>query len=169
MFARIAGILRAAAVTGVVAFCLWAGASFSMPDRIPEDFMAMNPTLKPGQYYLLDRRGGWKSGQIVRFVAPPGVAAPRGGKTFLAARVVAAEGQTVSLAGGELTVDGERVRWDGFAPVASESFPALRVPRGHLLLLADNGAVALEGGKPLDGRSFGMVPVDAVDGAILFF
>lgn len=167
MFARISGILRAAAVTGVVAFCLWAGASFSMPSRIPENFRAMSPALKPEQYYLLDRRGNWRCGQIVRFVAPPGVAAPRGGETFLAARVIATAGQTVSLKGGELRVDGERVRWDGFTPVASETIPELRVPRGHLLLLVDNGAAALE--KPLDGRSFGMIPVDAVEGAILFF
>lgn len=171
MLARYAGVLRIAGIAGVVALALWAGTSFSLPSRIPDDFRAMEPTLKPAQYYLLDKRprarGRWKSGAIVRFRAPPGVDGPRGKGTFLAARVVAAEGQSVAIAGGELRVEGERVRWDGFSLDPSETLPELRVPKGHVLLLADNAVVARQ--KPLDGRSFGMVPVHAVEGAIVSF
>ncbi len=152
---------------GAVVFCAWAGFSFSM-NRVPDEFTAMQPTVEPASFYILDRRvcrtGEWTRGAIVRF-RPPGVGSAS--VPFAAARIVAVAGDKVTIHAGGVVVNGQPLHWDGFAPPLNEEMPELRVPAGRLLLLADNGAVASE--KAVDTRAFGMIPDYRVEGVLIPF
>lgn len=85
------------------------------------------------------------------------------GQDDLIKRVVAVEGQTVSINSGRLLIDGDAV--DEPYLFSLNSMPDLApvtVPAGHVFVMGDNRS------SSLDSRRFGPIPVDEIVGEALF-
>ena len=113
---------------------------------------SMIPALLPGQQVVAYRFGTCSQGDLVVFRNPLD---PR---ELLIKRVHAVAGETVSLSGGKLRVNGS-VR-----PLATTFFdelPPRSVRPGHLFVLGDNQAASL------DSRRLGAVDEDLVVGKVV--
>lgn len=102
---------------------------------------SMTPTLQVGDRVLVNklayRFGEPSRGDIVVFEAPPGEGNPE--IKDLIKRVVALPGETVEGRGGEIFVDGERLRESWLSNGArSRNFGPERVPEDHYWVLGDN-------------------------------
>ena len=149
-----------------VLICLWLYVSISLPGIVPQEFEAMRGSLKPGKWFIVDKRiagdGDWKRGQVVRF-RPPGAVDPDRNDPWLA-RIVALPGDTVEVRDGKLLVGGQLVVWEGFEPQSDEQMPRLLVPADHAFLLVDQSRAGTQ--KRLDSRAFGMIPFLSIEGAV---
>ena len=130
----------------------------------------MAPTLVPGERFLVDRlafrSGDPQRGDIVVFEAPAG-RTPEG--TVFVSRIVGLPGETVSIAGVAVAIDGkplhEPYAAGNTAPLASQpdagpwslQKPYL-VPEGTYFVLGDNRE------NSADSRSWGPIPRDNLIG-----
>lgn len=126
---------------------------------------SMIPTLQVGDMVLVNkfayRFGEPNVGDVVVFIAPHTT------KTDYIKRVVAVGGQTVSVSGGKLVVDGHKTDED--YTHGQETLPGswqlpVRIPDGQVFLMGDNRT------NSTDSRWFGPQPVSRVLGkAILVY
>lgn len=122
----------------------------------------MLPTLQPGELLLVDtldpRVFGIHRGDIVVFQPP---IQGYQGQSFVK-RVVAIGGDDVTISGGYVFVDGDRLSAvAGTTP--DTTFPDetdIRVPKGTVFVLGDNRE------ESWDSRSYGTVPLTAVIGRV---
>jgi len=123
------------------------------------DGQSMEPTLENGERVLVVKPellvGEPERGDVVLIRDEDG--------RDLIKRVAALPGETVSVRGDTVYVDGEPLRgasagWDlpGFSGVSTT------VPPGHVYVLGDNRD------RSTDSRSFGPVPVDRIKGEAVF-
>lgn len=179
---RLGTVLKVAALIVVLTI-----ARSTLADQYHVPTGSMWPTIEPGDrifvaklayglripftdIYLFDR-GGPTPGDVVVF------GDPRGGPIPLVKRVVATEGQTVSVRRGILYIDGSaqpiEALEDGrlvehLGPHAHESggrdfeeYGPVVVPAGHMFVMGDNRPASL------DSRMMGTVPRELVRGQVL--
>ncbi|MBI3948319.1 MAG: signal peptidase I [Armatimonadetes bacterium] len=77
-------------------------------------------------------------------------------------RVIGLPGETVAIRGGEVHVNGRRLREDYVVNGAHGEYPSTRVPRNRLFVLGDNRD------HSSDSRSWGTVPWGHVEGKVWF-
>ncbi len=124
------------------------------------DGPSMLPTLRSADRVLITRGAtSLHRGDVVVLVADEG-----GTKTELVKRVVGVAGDMVEIRNDVAIVNGVREPDYGQqldAPRYADSFPAVRVPDGHLYIMGDN--------RPLseDSRYIGTVPVSGVMGRVV--
>lgn len=120
---------------------------------------SMEPTLRTGDRVLVEKLG-------YRFDEPQRgdvvLIRSENGGTDLIKRVAALPGETVSVRGDTVYVDGEPLR-GARASRDLPGFSGLRttVPPGHVYVLGDNRE------RSLDSRSYGPVPLERVEGEAL--
>ena len=120
---------------------------------------SMEPTLRTGDRVLVEKLG-------YRFEAPQRgdvvLIRDENGGDDLIKRVAALPGETVSVRGDTVYVDGEPLR-GARASRDLPGFSGLRttVPPGHVYVLGDNRE------RSLDSRSYGPVPLERVEGEAL--
>jgi len=122
--------------------------------RVPSD--SMEPTIRPGDHLLLDRR--------VRPVVAGDIVVVRHDGDLLVKRVAATGGQTVGLEDGVLVVDGV-ARPEPYADLFGQRGVydgPHAVPPGQLWLLGDHRLTSV------DSRTFGPVPASEVTGRVTF-
>ena len=130
--------------------------------RVTSD--AMEPTLFSGQRFVLNKLASLyrppRRGEIIA------VRLEKGGPLLLR-RVLALEGETVSIHPGRLTVNGQvqdepylSRRNGGETRNPAGHFGPYRIPPGHFFVLADNR------GGGADSRRFGAVPLNVVAGVV---
>ena len=77
-------------------------------------------------------------------------------------RVIATEGQTVSIQNGAVYVDGDRLDADFSYLTDNDSMAEITVSEGHVFVLGDNRTVSL------DSRSLGEIDERTIIGKVLF-
>lgn len=123
---------------------------------------SMYPTLGNGDRVLVSRGyGAPERGDIVHVDARQ-LEGARGSQVIK--RVVAVAGDTISIENGRALVNGmpENPVSGLIVDDGDVSIPAVTVPDGHVYVLGDNRPVSL------DSRFYGPVPVDAVEGRVVF-
>lgn len=145
-------VLLACAVVVSVVFSAWALGSDESEGRYVVAGDSMSPTLASGQEIEVDPDAPVVSGSVVVFEEPEGWRNP--GRTAVK-RVAAMAGDTVSLHGGGLWVNGRMV---AALPESCVSGNEATVPDGGVFVVGDNRAVsrdsmtvACESGSVLDG------------------
>lgn len=145
-------VLLACAVVVSVVFFAWALGSDESEGRYVVAGDSMSPTLASGQEIEVDPDAPVVSGSVVVFEEPEGWRNP--GRTAVK-RVAAMAGDTVSLHGGGLWVNGRMV---AALPESCVSGNEATVPDGGVFVVGDNRAVsrdsmtvACESGSVLDG------------------
>lgn len=123
---------------------------------------SMYPMLDDGDRVLVTR--GYtmpRSGDTVHIDAT-GLEGSRGGQ--LVKRVVALPGDVVRIDGGKAVVNGVLEDLGARLVVSADdvSFPAVRVPPGHVYVLGDNRP------SSFDSRFYGPVPLESVRGRVVF-
>ena len=144
--------------------------SFYIPSR------SMEPTLQIGDRILVNklsyRLHGIGRGDIIVFRRPPleeSVCSPPP-VNDLVKRVIGLPGETISLAGGQVLVNGRRLS-EPWLPAGTQTMPgpssapfslsqSYRVPNGDYFLLGDNR------GESCDSRYWGPIPRSLVVGKV---
>ncbi len=120
--------------------------------------VSMLPTLTPGNYFLINKysprlfplqRGDVV---IVRFPDQP--------RWYYVKRVVALGGETFSLSGGRVIVDGRPLEEPYVSGRTEPEMKPLRIPEGSYFLMGDNRP------NSEDSRVFGTVPREKIEGKI---
>jgi signal peptidase I len=140
----------------------------SLPDVLPlRPFRisteAMTPTLRPGDrvlarmYYHSPRPD---RGDVVVFRSPPG------SRSLNLKRVLGLPGETLTMRGTEVFLDGRRGidKWGRYqhpSPSSGSESVVVTVPRDAVFVLGDNRA------RSYDSRHFGVVPLKSVVGRVL--
>ena len=129
--------------------------------RVRVDGFSMMPTLKDGEYVLVNRlayRGDMpERGDIIVFESPQST------NLDLIKRVIGLPGNTVKIYGGVVQVNGETLNepYIAAAPVYNGEWV---VPDGNLFVLGDNR------NDSSDSHAWGLLPIDNVIGkAILIY
>ncbi|WRH26485.1 signal peptidase I [Arthrobacter sp. JZ12] len=119
---------------------------------------SMEPTVPEGSVVLLYHHGSVSQGTLVGFRAPGGE-----GGTVLK-RVVAVGGQTVSIEDAKLLIDGIEVvePFVDHSRIDGTYFGPITVPEDFVFVLGDNR------GASIDSREFGPLPLEAVEGTVLW-
>ena len=154
----------------------------SLADHYVVPTGSMEYTVLPGDHVFVDKLAYGVRIPFTRWVVAPGVAPARGDVvifdspvdgTRLIKRVVAVEGDVVSVVNGELIIDGESVREPGGRPIEvfGEHVADLNLSYGGGLDLSPTplaaGQVMVVGdsrGNSKDGRFFGPIDTDAIYG-----
>jgi signal peptidase I len=109
-------------------------------------------------------------GDIIVFEKPPGEnATTEDGRPIkdLIKRVIGLPGETVTLRGGNVFVDGRQLD-ESYLPDGTETNPIcgtrteFKVPEGHVLVFGDNRT------NSTDGRCFGPIDEDTIVGRAFF-
>jgi len=136
---------------------VWVAEPFLVPSG------SMSPTLEPGDRILADKRSYRHAppepGDIIVFVDPGGSGAD------LVKRVVAGPGQTVSVRGNRLVVDGGEPLRDGRGLPVTPGDDPIAFP---LVLASDEVFVVGDNpGSSVDSRSFGPVRRALIGGRVI--
>ncbi|MGL5865857.1 MAG: signal peptidase I [Dermatophilaceae bacterium] len=121
---------------------------------------SMTPTIAAGSYVLVDHLGprlrGYARGDVVALSSPVD-------GSLLLKRVAGVAGDDVAVQDGVLHVDGAPVvePWVDPRDVDSVYDEVGVVPQGHVAVLADHRPQAA------DSRTFGPVPLDALQGRVV--
>ena len=120
--------------------------------------VSMLPTLREGRYFLINKYiyhlRGPRRGEIVMFRKNPLES------EYYVKRVVAVEGEAVSLRGGRVHVNGRPLE-EPYArgPTYPDTEP-LTIPKGFCFLLGDNRA------DSEDSRHFGCIAMEQIEGKL---
>lgn len=121
---------------------------------------SMEPSLHQDQRLIIERIGyhwhGPRRGDIV--VLPD----PSGGPIPLIKRVVGLPGEQVTLAAGQVYIDGDALDESYLIQVTASGGRSWMVPPLHVFVLGDNR------GNSKDSRFFGPVPIDTIIGHAIF-
>ena len=146
---RVAGYVLAGAIFAVAIWFFLTYRIGVIPSR------SMEPTLKPGDQYLINIRAYRhrlpKRGDIVVFRTPDG--------EYLVKRVIGLPGETVTIVRGQVYINGRPLREPYLKerPIVEWPFQ-IRVPEGTVFVLGDNRNYSD------DSRDFGPVPVETILG-----
>lgn len=123
---------------------------------------SMQPTLEEGEWLFINKTvrltGAVKRGDVIIIKEPSGDETLH---PFLVKRVVAVAGDEVAVRSGRLYVNGRELK-EGYTdgPIEDGRFEPYVVAKGHLFVMGDNR----HRNASYDSRSFGAVPVSAVEG-----
>lgn len=128
---------------------------------------SMLPTLNEGDRLIIsDFFYTPKTGDIVVIQVEDDIAAKRpqvlAEDSSIIKRVVATEGQTVSIQNGTVFVDGEPLDFEFSYFKDADSMEEITVSEGHIFVLGDNRRVSL------DSRALGEIDERTVIGKVLF-
>ena len=128
---------------------------------------SMLPTLNEGDRLIIsDFFYTPKAGDIVVIQVEDDIAAKRpqvlAEDSSIIKRVVATEGQTVSIQNGTVFVDGEPLDFEFSYFKDADSMAEITVSEGHIFVLGDNRRVSL------DSRALGEIDERTVIGKVLF-
>jgi signal peptidase I len=129
----------------------------------------MLPTLKNNNIVVIEkltqRFGGLKRGDIVVLRIPEFLS---DGKIYAVKRVIATEGQRITITDGKVYVDGEKLNEnyingeDTLAAIGLHD--DITVPAGYIYILGDNRLP----GESKDSRTFGPVETNRIAGRVVF-
>lgn len=121
--------------------------------------VSMLPTLREGGYFLINKyiyhTRPPRRGEIVIFRKSPLET------DYYVKRVVALEGEEISLRGGRVRVNGRPLAEPYARGATYPDMDALVVPKGSCFLLGDNRA------DSEDSRHFGCVALDRIEGKLI--
>lgn len=123
---------------------------------------SMYPTLRDGDRVLVTRAyGPPRAGDAVH-IETAMLEGAQGGQ--IVKRVVGVPGDSVRIVGGRAIVNGspEESRAPLVTGADDVELPAVRVPAGHVYVLGDNRS------SSFDSRYYGPVPLEAVQGRVVF-
>jgi signal peptidase I len=130
---------------------------------------SMTPTLQVGDRVLVNklsyRLHDVNRGDVVVFEAPDDPNTD--GVKDLVKRVIGLPGETVTLQGGHVFVDGRQLE-ESYLPEGTETVPIcgqrteFKVPKDHVLVFGDNRT------NSTDGRCFGTIDEDTIVGRAFF-
>jgi len=119
---------------------------------------SMEPTIKHGQFVIVDRLAKPKKGDLIAFKSRQ----KKGPKHFLK-RIVALEGDVVRINLGRLNLNGFFVEEPYLKePMRKRRMEAVTVPKGHVFALGDNR------NNSLDSRALGTIPLKDVIGVVKY-
>jgi len=124
----IASLVAALCVIVFSVYFFWyRGMSFF---RVPSS--SMEPTLLPDDRLITFRENQYQRGDIVVFVDP------KDSKAFLVKRIVGVPGDTLSIGGGALFINGKYASEPYTKEQMGASLDPFRVPEGQVYVLGDN-------------------------------
>ena len=121
---------------------------------------SMAPTLPEGSLVWLDKVSpdllGVQAGQLVTFRSPDDGA-------IMVKRVVAVQGQSVSMQDGVLHIDGAAVKepYVDQRTIDGVYFGTVRLQNNEIFVLGDNRETSI------DSRAFGAIPADIVEASVI--
>lgn len=121
--------------------------------------VSMSPTLRDGQYVLVQECEDYSIGDIVVFKN-----LQTGGNWIK--RVIGVSGDTVKIIKGtnEIYVNGKLIREDYLNELTTyENDIFIKVPKGHLFVMGDNR------NHSIDSREIGCINICNVDGKVILF
>ena len=122
---------------------------------------SMEPSLDDGDRLVVDRMFATTLRDVDRYDVVVMQSPDREGVDYVK-RIVALPGETVSIRGGLLFVDGRAIDDAPYAYVADDSdVEPVAVPEGHVFVLGDNRAISA------DSRQFGLVASDLLRGRVI--
>ncbi len=130
---------------------------------------SMFPTIKNNSVLVIEKLskhfGRLEQGDIVVLKIPEFL---DGDKTFAVKRIIAGEGQQISIRKGSVYVDGDRLNEtyiNGTDTLAAAGmYDDITVPEGYVYILGDNRLP----GASKDSRTFGPVAVNRIEGRVVF-
>ncbi len=136
---------------------------FVSPTLVKET--SMEPTIEPNDYLLLSKQsyrfGTIKPGDIVVFRSD--IALDENHNKLLIKRVIATEGDILTISEGKVYVNGEKLEEEYiFEGGTSGEIYNLTVPKDQIFVMGDHRSVSL------DSRKIGMVEKDRVVGKVIF-
>jgi len=121
---------------------------------------SMEPTLYDNERVIVEKISYWLRGVPHR--GDVVVLRMDGARDMLIKRVVALPGETVSIQGGQVFVDGVPLTEPWAVRQGGPDYPPTLVPEGHVFVLGDNRS------HSNDSRSFGPVPLANIVGHAVF-
>ncbi len=121
---------------------------------------SMEPTLHDNERVIVEKISYWLRGVPHR--GDVVVLRMDGARDMLIKRVVALPGETVSIQGGQVFVDGVPLTEPWAVRQGGPDYPPTLVPEGHVFVLGDNRS------HSNDSRSFGPVPLANIVGHAVF-
>ena len=127
------------------------------PTRV--EGISMEPTLHTGQQLVIEKISYYfdkpTAGDVVV------IKLERHYNPYLVKRVIATEGDQVSIQNGRLYVNGIMQEEANVTSINSEDYPETIIPQGHLFVLGDNRDASN------DSRYFGAIPIENLVGRAL--
>ena len=141
---------------------------FVMPTVVKES--SMENTLIENDYLIVSRKaykifGDCERGDVIVFQSRIPMGDGSDEKKLLVKRIIAVGGDTISISGGKVYVNGEEIHEDYLKDgTTNGEMSETKIPDGYLFCMGDNRLVSRDSRDP----SVGMVSEDDVRGKVIF-
>lgn len=126
---------------------------------------SMEPTLFENHYLIVNKLA-YKTGEAERgdiIVFESDLETEEGDKKLLIKRIIGLPGETVTIADGEVYIDGQRLEEDYLKDgITPGDVTDCQIPEGQLFVMGDNRVVSI------DSRELGCIDEDTVMGKAVF-